>query len=178
MAECERILQARRENVFDRVSIILRISNTRFVRFKRLKRTSWCRQASTEPIFRGRKLVLTYTDGSPCDDQSNRPHMPRKLVGDDEGEDKKHGHDDKNDTDHNEADKGKNKEKSKGRRKSTIISMTCDRESLAAKAHVSFVSASLDECTYFFEAKSIGACGGVIQDTQQTIGPGGVFGVM
>ena len=55
--------------------------------------------------------------------------------------------------------------------------MTCDRESLAAKAHVSFVGASPDECTYFFEAKSIAACGGVIQNTQQTLGPGGVFGV-
>lgn len=112
--------------------------------------------------------------------------MPRKLVGDDgeekkhrpDDEDKKHRHDDEDDTDDDRADKGKNKEKSKGRRKSTIISLTCDRESLAAKAHVSFVSASLDNCTYFFEAKSIGACGGVIQDTQQTIGPGGVFGVM
>lgn len=40
MAECQRILQAGREDVFDRVSIVLPSSKTRFVRFKRLKMTS------------------------------------------------------------------------------------------------------------------------------------------
>lgn len=104
--------------------------------------------------------------------------MPRKVIDDEPDGPRKHRPDIEDDTGDNRADKGKNKENSKVRRKSTIISMTCDRESLAAKAHVSFIGASLDECTYFFEAKSIGACGGVIQDTQQTIGPGGVFGVM
>lgn len=177
MAECHRILQVRREDIFHRVRMFLRVSNTRFVRFKRLNRTPWCRQASTEPIFRGRKLVLTYTKGSPCDDQRSRPHMSRKLI-DDDDEEKKHRDDVNDDTDDERANKGKNEEQSEGRRKSTIISMTCDRESLAAKAHVSFIGASPDECTYFFEARSIGACGGVIQNTQQTIGPGGVFGVM
>ena len=99
--------------------------------------------------------------------------MSRKLNDDDDEDDgKNRGNDD------GRADKGKTKDKTKGRRKSTIISLTCDRESLAAKAHVSFIGASPDECTYFFEARSIGACGGVIQDTQQTLGPGGVFGVM
>lgn len=107
-------------------------------------------QASAEPVFRGRKLVLNYTGGSPCEDDDM--------------------HDEK-------ADEDEDIDESKGRRKSTLLSLTCDRESLAAKAHVSFIGASPDNCTYFFEAKSIAACGGVIQDTQQTLGPGGVFGV-
>jgi cation-dependent mannose-6-phosphate receptor len=42
---------------------------------------------------------------------------------------------------------------------------------------VSFVGASQDECTYFFEARSMAACGGV-NETEQTLGPGGIFGVM
>lgn len=138
------------------------------------------RQVSTEPVFRGRELVLNYTDGSPCDDRKGRRHVSRKLNDDDDDDHDKHRSDDKDDdeTDDDRADKGKHTDKSSGRRKSTIISMTCDRESLAAKAHISFVGASPDECTYFFKARSIGACGGVMVDTQQTLGPGGVFGVM
>ena len=65
----------------------------------------------------------------------------------------------------------------KTRRKSTVISFLCERDSLVSKVHLSFVGASQDECTYFFEAKSIAACGGV-NETQQSLGPGGVFGVM
>ena len=56
--------------------------------------------------------------------------------------------------------------------------MICDKEPLGAKAHLQFIAASEDECTYFFEAKSIAGCPGAVQDTQQTLGPGGVFGVM
>lgn len=139
-------------------------------------------QASAEPIFRGRKLVLNYTDGSPCDDRKPLRRAPRREKEerdddeeeDDEGDKRKHEDDD---TDDERADKKKSTDESKRRRKSTLLSLTCDRESLAAKAHVSFIGASPDECTYFFEVKSIAACGGVIQDTQQTLGPGGVFGV-
>ena len=38
------------------------------------------------------------------------------------------------------------------------------------------MAASEDECTYFFEARSPSACGGVEAET--TLGPGGVFGVI
>ena len=65
------------------------------------------------------------------------------------------------------------------RRKSTIISLLCDRDladPTAPKATVAFVAASPDECTYFFEARSIAACGGAKEE--QAVGPAGVFGLM
>lgn len=120
-------------------------------------------QESSEPVFRGRKLVLNYTSGSPCSSQLTK--TPRSLVGGDEDE-----HD-------GSKDKDQGDRKSDDRRKSSIISFQCERDALAPKAQVSFVGASQDECTYFFEARSMAACGGV-NETEQTLGPGGVFGVM
>jgi len=122
--------------------------------------------------------VLNYTNGSPCttpsrrhnlrrDDidlppslQDPRPRRPRpllspkpaKLIDDDD-------------------------ETSTLRRKNTIISLLCEREPLAAKAAVSFIGASPDECTYFFEARTSAACPAVNVEKQQ-LGPGAVFGVM
>lgn len=119
-----------------------------------------------EPIFRGRKLIMNYTDGSPCGDDTNRLRT-RKLKDDDD--------DDEGDSDGD--DKKKDHKYRAVRRKSTLISFICDHDSLAPKAHVSFIGASPDECTYVFEARSMAACGGVI-DPQQTLGPGGVFGVI
>ena len=108
---------------------------------------------------------MNYTDGSPCGEDTNRLRT-RKLKDDD---------DDDSDGD---RDDGKKDHKYKAvRRKSTLISFICDHDSLAPKAHLSFIGASPDECTYFFEARSMAACGGVI-DPQQTLGPGGVFGVI
>ena len=140
------------------------------------------RQASSEPLFRGRKLVLNYTDGSPCEEQGASHHVARRekeLWNRKDDDDQTHTKidDEIDDTDDDRADKNKNTDRSKGRRKSTILSLICDRELLAAKAHISFISASPDQCTYFFEAKSIAACGGPAQD-KQTLGPGAVFGVM
>lgn len=122
------------------------------------------RQASAEPVFRGRKLVLNYTDGSPCGDTSTRV-LPRKIIDDDD--------DDDDDRKHHKG----SSEKEVTRRKSTLISFTCDRDSLAPKAHLSFLGASPDECAYFFEARSIAGCGGASEE-QQSLGPGGVFGVI
>ncbi|KAL2043068.1 hypothetical protein N7G274_004128 [Stereocaulon virgatum] len=124
-------------------------------------------QASAEPMFRGRKLVMNYTGGSPCDEPSERLRSRKLLDDDDDGE----GHD--------KPHKGKDHKYlgETSRRKSTLISFICDHESLAPKAHLSFLGASPDECTYFFEARSMAACGGVI-DPQQSLGPGGVFGVI
>lgn len=130
--------------------------------FQLLIKISQYSQESSEPVFRGRKLVLNYTSGSPCG--SERTRTPRSLVGDDED-----GRDGKG------ADQGD--QKGDERRKSSIISFQCERDALAPKAQVSFVGASQDECTYFFEARSMAACGGV-NETEQTLGPGGVFGVM
>lgn len=134
-------------------------------------RQDHARQASAEPIFRGRELILNYTDGSPCEDHKPKRHLPRKLKDDDD--------DDDDDTDDDRPDKGKDKGHTKpdGRTKSSLIYMTCDREPMSAKAHVNFLG-TMDDCTYMFRARSIAACGGVHQETQSTLGPGGVFGVI
>ncbi len=111
--------------------------------------------------------MLNYTEGSPCDDTSTRLR-PRKITdGDDDDkdddEDRKHGKD--------------SSRKEPTRRKSSLISFVCERDSLAPKAHLSFLGASPDECTYFFEARSMAACGSV-SEAQQSLGPAGVFGVI
>ena len=134
-------------------------------------------QNNAEPIFRGRKLVMNYTDGSPCDESSKRKHA-RKL------NEHKNKTDD-NDDDDDDGDEKKSKKPahtpshtspSADRRKSTMISFLCDRESLSP-AHVSFIGASPDECTYFFETRSAAACGGANAPTQ-TVNAGGVFAVI
>lgn len=63
------------------------------------------------------------------------------------------------------------------RRKSTTISFLCERDPLAAQAAASFVAASPDECSYFFEVRSSAACGAP-EPAEQGVGPGGVFGVI
>ncbi|KAF2400216.1 mannose 6-phosphate receptor domain-containing protein [Trichodelitschia bisporula] len=111
------------------------------------KKTYSIGQQNAEPIFRGRKLVLNYTNGSPCDEHSKRSEA--------------------------RSDK-------KTRRKSTIISLLCDKDPPAPKAPkavVAFIGASDDACTFFFEARSQAACAGIEASPQQ-LGPGGVFGVI
>ncbi len=125
-------------------------------------------------------MILQYTDGSPCTAKSHhkrsldvegqldgRGLVPRKL-----NDGKDHDKDDDDDKDHH-----KEKSESSTRRKSTLISLLCERDALAPKASVAFVGASPDECAYFFELRSPHACGGV-SNKQQALGPGGVFGVM
>ncbi|KAH0563542.1 hypothetical protein GP486_001898 [Trichoglossum hirsutum] len=117
----------------------------------------------------GRKLVLNYTDGSPCASHPSSSFEPRKKNKDHDGN--------KTDEDEDEHEGGSSKKKSAPRRKSTLISLLCDRDPLAPKASVAFVGASPDECAYFFEVRSSAACGGAT-DSQQTLGPWGVFGIM
>ena len=128
------------------------------------------RQQNSAPVFRGRKLVLNYTGGSPCDaDASKRSvnnAMARELKG---------GHDDDDDDDDDEDEPPKKKPTSV-RRKNTIISMLCDKDPLAPLLALSFVG-SPDECTYVFEARSSAVCGGV-EAAKQTLSPSGVFGVI
>jgi cation-dependent mannose-6-phosphate receptor len=126
---------------------------------------------NSEPIFRGRKLILNYTGGSLCPSSSSKsrrdpvtlPNTPREIIDDDDDED-----DDK-------PSKKPSKGKDNARRKTTVISLLCDSDPLA-KTAISFVAA-VDDCTYFFEGRSPSACGGVHQETQ-ALGPGGVFGVI
>ncbi|KAF1832003.1 mannose 6-phosphate receptor domain-containing protein [Decorospora gaudefroyi] len=119
---------------------------------------------NSEPIFRGRKLILNYTGGSLCPSSSSKSKRAldtREII---EGDD-----------DDDDADKPSKEKPSSERRKSTVISLLCDSDPLA-KTSISFVAA-VDDCAYFFEGRSPFACGGVHQETQ-ALGPGGVFGVM
>ncbi|KAI9672689.1 MAG: Cation-independent mannose-6-phosphate receptor CI-MPR [Alyxoria varia] len=130
-------------------------------------------QNKSEPVVRGRKLVLNYTGGSYCQSSVSasskfkRAALPspeedseliaRKLVGDDD-------------------DKKTNKS-SQLRRKSTVISLLCERDPAASKAAVSFVGWSEDECTYFFEARAYAACPSA-EVHKESLGPSGVFSVI
>ena len=118
-----------------------------------------------EPVIRGRKLVLKYTDGSPCDSSNDK----RELIDDDDDED--------DDDKHSDKRKGSNSK----RRKSAIISLLCEREPLdpkAPKVAISFIDVSPDECAYFFEVRSPISCASRQTDVQGAVGPGGVFGIM
>ncbi|KAF2471414.1 mannose 6-phosphate receptor domain-containing protein [Lindgomyces ingoldianus] len=120
---------------------------------------------NSEPVFRGRKLVLNYTGGSLCPSTKSRRHIqgpaslpPREIVDDDPNDDDKH-----------------KEHKGDKRRKSTVISLLCESDPLA-KTSVSFVAA-VEDCVYFFEGRSPYACGKVEAESQ-ALGPGGVFGVI
>ena len=136
-----------------------------------------------EPVLRGRKLVLNYTGGSPCGGGERKSGRSVGLLGereiiddDDDKDDKKKGKDEKDDDKKDKDDKPKHPSSS-SRRKSTIISMLCDRDPMSPQLTLNFVGADTDECTYFFEARSSAACGG-IEVAKQTLSPGGVFGVI
>jgi cation-dependent mannose-6-phosphate receptor len=128
----------------------------------------WHRQQNMAPVIRGRKMVLNYTDGSPCPEPRKRSHMladlsPREIVGGDDG-------------DHEDEEDESDRPKVPGRTKTTIISMLCERDPLMPLLTLSFI-ASPDECTYIFEARSPAACAS-IQKSAQTLSPSGVFGVI
>ncbi|KAF3050842.1 Cation-independent mannose-6-phosphate receptor CI-MPR [Didymella keratinophila] len=131
---------------------------------------------NSEPIFRGKKLILNYTGGSLCPSTSSKRSIDlptREIIGDDDDDDdgKKHSDKDKD----KGSDSDRKKKPSAERRKTTIISLLCESDPLG-KSSISFVAA-VDDCTYFFEGRSRHACGIVHADTQ-TLSPGGVFGVI
>lgn len=121
------------------------------------------RQESSSLNFRGRKLVLNYTDGSPCPPPSDTTSHKSKLLLDG------------NDARDNNSSDGDGKENV--RRKSTLISFLCDHELLAAAPTVAYVG-TMDSCSYYFEIRSASACGGVAADADGGVGPGGVFAIM
>lgn len=146
------------------------------------------------PVFHGRKLVLNYTGGSPCDLEDVRESysladlQEREIIDDggrktpkdddDEGDDDDDDDDEDDDDDDENRDRPSKKPSSKIiRRKSTIISLLCDRDPLSPTLTLSFVASSPDACTYFFEARSSAACAG-IETAKQTLSPSGVFGVI
>ncbi|KAK9450790.1 mannose-6-phosphate receptor binding domain-containing protein, partial [Limtongia smithiae] len=92
-------------------------------------------EMSTQPYFRGRRLMLEYTNGSPCPDTV-------------------------------------------GLRKSTIITLACDRE-LLTHISLAFVG-QVHDCAYFFEARTPHACAkaGSTGGGADTLGPFGIFALI
>ncbi|MBE7181261.1 MAG: hypothetical protein INR71_08645 [Terriglobus roseus] len=121
-------------------------------------------QQNDELLFRGKKLLLNYTMGSPCPDldEDGQPIPDRRLgareIVDDDGDDDRH------------------KSKQATRRKSTIMTFTCDTSPLLSnRPAISFLGTT-DHCTYVFEVRGRHACGGTTQSHESgTLGPGGVF---
>ncbi|KAH8815726.1 mannose-6-phosphate receptor binding domain-containing protein [Xylogone sp. PMI_703] len=109
-------------------------------------------QQSSTLISRGKRIVLRYTDGSPCGTSKKR-------------EAKKHD-------DEDDEDDGK-----EVRRKSTHISFLCEKDPLVTQPSVSFVDKSPDDCAYFFEIRSYEACGGT-EPAKDGVGPGAVFAII
>jgi cation-dependent mannose-6-phosphate receptor len=132
------------------------------------------RQQNSELVVRGSKLVLNYTNGSPCDSDTKDK---RELLSHDATDIQPSRLRDDDDDDDRSTKKPASKDKV--RRKGAVISLLCQKEPLgpkAPKATLAFLG-TLDHCTYFFEARSQAACAG-IETTPQQLGPGGVFGVM
>ncbi|CAL3964778.1 hypothetical protein PZA11_002294 [Diplocarpon coronariae] len=112
-------------------------------------------QNSSELTLRGRRLVLQYTNGSPCTSEKKR--STRGL-------------------DEHEGQVGATAE-ADSRRKSTIISFHCDKDPLATQATATFVGTDPDECSYHFEVLSRAACI-TAEPAKQSVGPGALFGIM
>ncbi len=100
--------------------------------------------------LRGRRLVLQYTNGSPCDIEKKRSSSELEVE--------------------KSAD-------SDVRRKSTIISFHCDKDPLATQASATFVGTDPDECSYHFEVLSRAACI-TAEPAKQSVGPGAVFAII
>jgi len=129
-------------------------------------------QSNSELVFRGRKLVLNYTGGSPCPDldENGNPetlHLrTRKIIDDDDDSDNGKPH-------------SKPKSKPPQRTKTTLLSLLCDRDpTLSTHPSLSFLGTP-DHCIYIFEARSRYFCGGATSSLEPgSLGPGGVFGVI
>ena len=109
-------------------------------------------QQNDQLMFRGKKLLLNYTQGSPCPDldEDGLPLDPDLVP-----------------------------RKAHNRRKSTLFSFICDTSPLlSGRPAISFLG-SPDHCTYIFEVRSRYSCGGTTQSEEKgTLGPGGVFAVI
>ncbi|KAK5940378.1 Cation-independent mannose-6-phosphate receptor CI-MPR [Knufia obscura] len=145
-------------------------------------------QTNHNLTVRGRKLLLNYTNGSPCPDldeygdpvpYSESTLDVRKLLdgGRGKGKDEDDDNDDDDDDDEDEDDRPKKGKPSKNnRRKSTLLSFICDTSpALSTTPRISFL-ASPDHCSYVFEVRSRYACAGATPSHEKgTLGPAGVF---
>jgi len=116
---------------------------------------------SSELKLRGRRIVLQYTNGSPCG-KTEKKRMVRS--------DGRMWDDDFQDTAPKAYTAG-------SRRKSAVISFHCDRDPMANTASATFVAVDPDECSYSFEVLSPAACSAA-QPTQQGVGPAAVFAII
>lgn len=157
----------------------------------RLANTS-LRQQSSNLTVRGRKLVLQYTNGSPCGPDAESSSLSKRAYEDDiyEGSDPSDvsGHatephdsspsssDSDSDDEKDDADATSRRKKSKHpMRKSATLSFHCERDPLKALAQASFVGTDPYQCAYFFEIRSPYACAGAPPPDISALGPGGVF---
>lgn len=157
-------------------------------------------QESTNLTVRGRKLVLQYTNGSPCgpdatsktlfgrdwdntnldvDEYSDLDISDYNSVDKENDRFKYHDADIIDNDDDNDDDKESKKPKEDNiLRKSATISFHCERDPLKALAVASFVGVDPSECAYFFEVRSPYACAGSEPVELGGVGPGGVFGII
>lgn len=110
------------------------------------------REQSSNLTLRGKRLVLQYTNGSPCGPTEKK----RAII----------------DGDHNPSTDGE-----VTRRKSALISFHCEKDPVITQTPPTFVGTDPDECAYFFEIRSVHACGGS-EPTKQGVGPGAVFTII
>lgn len=120
---------------------------------------------NSDLLFRGKKLLLNYTMGSPCPDldSDGRPipssHNRRAILDDDD-----------DDSSSNLT------RKPATRHKTTLLSFSCDLSpTLSSRPAITFLGTP-DHCTYIFDVRSRHACGGTTTHHESgTLGPGGVF---
>jgi len=142
-------------------------------------------EANHDLTIRGRKLLLNYTNGSPCPDLDEYGDpLPYSSSGLDvrellDGDKSKYSGDDDDDDDDDDDRPRKGQASKYTRRKSTILSFICDTSSaLSTTPRVSFV-ASPDHCSYIFEVRSRYACAGATPSHEKgTLGPAGVFAMI
>lgn len=137
-------------------------------------------------ISRGRKLVLQYTGGSPCDTKSKRRRRDDETVAIREADTsssasqpQETGSINTGPVDYLEDDETEAEEDSSSlRRKSTTISFLCDHDPANLQPSITFVGTDPDECAYFFEARTIHACAQAEPHKPGSVGPGSIFGLI
>lgn len=112
---------------------------------------------------RGRKLVLQYTNGSPCGEPKSKDTRDSVFA---------------ESYNTHVIETYSKKPDVNTRRKSATISFLCDRDPTSSQASISFVGTDPDECAYFFEARSTHACAHAEPHKPGSVGPGSVFGLI
>lgn len=123
-------------------------------------------------------MVLQYTGGSPCGESKSSPDNDDDYDYDKRGA--KRYDEGLSSPGHAHAVETIDRDGSstaKVRRKSATISFLCDRDPGQTTA-VSFVGVDPDECSYFFEARSVHACAHAEPHKPGSVGPGSVFGLI